>query len=101
MPKLFRAWLECCVTGIARQGYVFDKSDTNKTLIFKREPNNKFDTNCIQVWLDKTQIGWIKKSDAVTLAPLLDNNKITVTRWGVVKHTKGDLVVHIDIKFDQ
>ena len=99
MPKLFRAWLECCITGIARQGYVFNESDTKKTLIFKREPDNKYDSNCIQVWLNNKHIGWIKKEDAKGLAPVLDRNKTSITRWGVVTKTNGYLMVHIDMKF--
>ena len=98
---VFRAVTELCLTGIARRHYTFHKPDTKKTLVFKREPSNKYDPNCIQVWLDNKHIGWIKKEDAVIVAPVMDKHNVTITRWSVYKKTSGYLIIHVDMKIDK
>ena len=77
---------QTCVTGISRFGFRFNSNQhSNTSLVFERDPTNPYDSNCINVYSDNKQIGYIKATDAVVLAPLLDMlNQYTVREWTVI-----------------
>ena len=90
---------QTCVTAIRRFGFRYNSNrHSNTSLVFERDPTNPYDSNCVNVFCDSRQIGYIKATDAVTLTPLLDLlDQYTVREWTVIKSTSGYLIVKIKL----
>lgn len=54
----------------------FDVLEPFCTLVWKRQPENPFDTNAIALFFQGEQIGHIPKETAADLAPMIDNGTI-------------------------
>ena len=89
--------IQTCVTAIRRFQFKYNSNrHNNASLVLKRDPNNPYDCNCINVYSNNKQIGYIKATDAITLAPLLDTlEHYTIQEWRVIKATSGYLVVKV------
>jgi hypothetical protein len=70
--------------GYIRMGNVFRSGEDN-TLILVRQPDNRYDSNAIQVHTPSTdtQVGWIAKELNRELALVMDNFDVTV--FGVLR----------------
>ena len=90
---------EACVTAIRKYGFQYNElKHRNATFILEREPTNKFDKNAIKVLMNDKQIGYIKATDAVKIAPLLDNMRnYEIQNSKVLKYTEGYLVMRFVI----
>ena len=88
---------QTCVNAIRKFDFRFDRIKHKRSVLsFKRDTSNPYDSNCINVYLDNIQIGYIKASEARYLAPRMDRlpKDCKVQRWDIIKATPGYLVVN-------
>lgn len=89
---------ETCITAINRFHFKYDpKSHKDSMLSLQRDPDNPYDSNCINVFLDNKQIGYIKATEARIISPVLDklSKDYKVQDWRVMKATSGYLIVKV------
>ena len=59
------------------------------------EPDNEYDSNAIAVYLDEQKIGYIKASEAVSLAEHLNNENITVHSYIHSIDINCKIIIHV------
>lgn len=72
-------------------------------LVLKREPSNQYDRNAVQVWAKGQHVGYVRATQAVTLAEELDHGespmparefpakfRVTSDRWPMAEMDDGD-----------
>lgn len=51
-----------------------NKDPKGATVVLLREPNNPYDSNAIQAWIDGLHVGYIPKKDNAKLAASMDKD---------------------------
>lgn len=52
---------------------LLDRADAGTQLTLKREPDNKYDKNAVQVWLGEHNVGYLPRTHSYLVAPRLDS----------------------------
>lgn len=71
--------------------------DFGEPITLRRDPNNRFDRNAVEVWARKTHIGYVPRGQAAILAKLMDAAGKQVA-YGVVA---TDRVPSVEVDEDQ
>ena len=58
---------------------IWNKLQVGKMLTLKRDIDNPYDSNAIQVLYNRQQIGWVDKKDNILIAQILDQGTIITT----------------------
>ena len=95
--KVFRLDIEFCLTGIARYGFKVSKHTSHQEMRLIPEPDNKYDSNAIQVYIGDKLVGYVKATDAIHLSRMLMSN-MYVKKWGILTYTSGYAIIHAVLK---
>ena len=65
-------------------------------LQLRREPDNKFDPNAVQVWARAAHVGYIKGSQAAEVAQNMDANSASMLRANLAISNDGWPMAEVD-----
>lgn len=82
--------------GVSRQSIIKELTQCD-SIMLRREPTNRYDTNAIMVLTDKGQVGYIGKDYASILAPMMDAGTQFKATIGEIGEYKGNYYLNIII----